>query len=130
LDPDSVSLFGPLTLWPPNHQLVPHAVTASETNEGTDHSNHVTLKLMPEVKDESAGTGDVVTDPPSGMASGTGDATVNIALRAERSGPGDGRTYVIHWMAVFDNGFHPCSSEDGQNGHHPFRVVVPHDQGM
>lgn len=125
-DNDTVVLNGPLTLWPPNHKFVDEPVTATDG----DKSQNVTLTLTPVVGDVAGGDGGPQHDPdytPEGAPanSGTGSTTVALALRAERSGKGDGRTYTINWDATFDNGSKKCSSSD--DGQTPFTVTVPHD---
>jgi hypothetical protein len=128
----SVSLTGPEVLFPPNHKMVNESATASGTNP-TDLESSLTI--TPTVQDVAGGDGGPTHDPdfayPSGSptaenASG-GTVTEPFQLRAERSGKGDGRTYVINWMASWDEGAFSCSSSD--SGKHPFTVTVPHDQG-
>jgi hypothetical protein len=123
---DAVNWVGPIKLWPPNHKFVPVSVSAVDN----DSSSQVTLTVSPVVTDAVGGDGGPQHDPdytPEGspMATGTGSATVDLSLRAERSGKGDGRTYTINWSAKFDNGSKTCSSSDG--GQTPFVVTVPHD---
>ncbi len=122
---NTVTLVGPVTLWPPNHKFVSEPVTATD-GSGDD----VTLTLRPVITDAVGGDGGPQHDPdytPEGspMASGQGSATVSLALRAERSGKGDGRTYTINWDATFDNGLDSCSSDDSDQD--PFVIYVPHD---
>jgi hypothetical protein len=132
-DPDSVTLTGPATLWPPNHRLVNYLLTASETaQEAGDGAPHgVTISYTVTTSDAGGGDGGPAHTPDAlpatGMASGDFSVSVPFQLRAERSGIGSGRTYAIDWMASFDGGVHMCSSQDGS--HHPFVVTVPHDRG-
>jgi len=131
----TIALNGPDKLWPPNHKLIDESATA--TND--DSSGNTSLTLMPrDVGDVAGGDGGPTHDPdiffPSGMtSSGTGKATVNFQLRAERSGKGDGRTYTIDWSAMFSsNGgltSTTCTSTDNKDNHAPFVVTVPHDMG-
>lgn len=127
----TVTLVGPLKLWPPNHKMIDEPVTAQATNS----SNTVTLTLTPTVDDATGGDGGPQHDPDFNAnssdgktltASGTGSATAALQLRAERSGKGDGRTYTIDWMVNWGNGDN-CSSSDGQGDHAPFVITVPHD---
>jgi hypothetical protein len=125
-DGDVVNWVGPITLWPPNHKFVAETVTAVADDGGED----VELTLMPVVTDVAGGDGGPNHDPdytPEDPAAvGMGSATVNLNLRAERSGKGDGRTYTIEWAAKFaDN---ECSSTEA--GQSPFVVNVPHDMGV
>lgn len=122
-DGDVVNWVGPIKLWPPNHKFVLETVSAV----AGDASEQVALTLAPTVTDVSGGDGGPNHDPdytPAEPAStGTGSTSVDLNLRAERSGKGDGRTYTIDWVAEF--GEKTCtSSDDGQS---PFVVTVPHD---
>jgi len=120
---DKVTLNGPLKLWPPNHKFVDEPVTATSGNTG----DSVTIALTPTADDAQGGDGgpqhdpDFTPDQPAG--NGTGSATASMQLRAERSGKGDGRTYIIDWTAMF--GQRSCTSTDGS--HAAFEVTVPHD---
>ncbi|MDP3710902.1 MAG: hypothetical protein Q8R60_00270 [Mycobacteriales bacterium] len=127
-DGDTVVLNGPLKLWPPNHKFVDEPVTATDA----DGAGPVELTLMPDVQDASGGDGGSNHDPDFNatsedgetlVATGDGSATAGLQLRAERSGKGDGRTYVINWTAMFDD--KTCSS--GDEGQTPFVIEVPHD---
>jgi hypothetical protein len=120
---DTVTLNGPLKLWPPNHKFVDEPVTATSGNS----NDNVTISLTPTADDAAGGDGgpqhdpDFTPDQPAG--NGTGSATASMQLRAERSGKGDGRTYIIDWTAMF--GQRSCTSTDGS--HPAFEVTVPHD---
>ena len=125
-DGDTIDWVGPIKLWPPNHKFVSTTVAAT----GSDETEGVTITVTPTVTDAAGGDGGPNHDPdytPEGSpaATGTGSATVDLALRAERSGRGDGRTYTINWSATFDDGSKTCSSS--QDGQSPFIVEVPHD---
>jgi hypothetical protein len=124
----TVTLVGPLKLWPPNHKMIDEPVTATATNP----SDQVTLDLTPTITDATGGDGGAQHDPDFNAtssdgktleATGTGSATAALQLRAERSGKGDGRTYTINWTAMF--GSKSCSSSD--SGQAPFVITVPHD---
>jgi hypothetical protein len=127
----TVTLVGPLKLWPPNHKMIDEPVTA----QATDPSNNVSLTLTPTITDAAGGDGGPQHDPDFNAnssdgktltAMGTGSATAALQLRAERSGKGDGRTYQIDWNVDWGN-TDSCSSTDGQGDHAPFIIVVPHD---
>ena len=126
-DNDTVVLNGPLKLWPPNHKFVQEEVVATDG----DGVSNVTIALTPTVDDAAGGDGGPQHDPdftpekPAG--SGSGSATANFQLRAERSGKGDGREYTINWMATFDNGAKSCNSDGSDDNHQPFVITVPHD---
>ena len=121
-----VNWVGPIKLWPPNHKFVAETVTAV----ADDASSSVTLTLIPTVTDAAGGDGGPNHDPDytpeDPAATGTGSASVDLNLRAERSGRGDGRTYTIDWIAEFDD--ETCSSQESSTDDRtPFVVTVPHD---
>jgi hypothetical protein len=129
----TVTLVGPLKLWPPNHKMIDEPVTAERTDKpGSD----VTLTLTPTVGDAAGGDGGAQHDPDFTATSSDGktfvandpnsadSATAAFALRAERSGKGDGRTYTIDWLVDWGNGDTCSSSDDDQD---PFVIFVPHD---
>jgi hypothetical protein len=122
-DSGVVNWVGPIKLWPPNHKFVAETVTAV----ADDSTQQVTLTLAPTVTDTVGGDGGANHDPDytpeDPAATGTGSASVDLGLRAERSGRGEGRTYTIDWVAQF--GSDSCSSTD--EGQSPFVVTVPHD---
>lgn len=122
-DGDVVNWVGPIKLWPPNHKFVAETVTAVAGGA----TEQVTLTLAPTVTDAAGGDGGANHDPDytpeDPAATGTGSASVDLALRAERSGRGDGRTYTIDWVAEFSD--KTCTSGDA--GQTPFVVTVPHD---
>ena len=127
---DTVTLNGPLKLWPPNHKMVDEPVTATDS----DSSSQVSISVYPDITDAAGGDGGPQHDPDANASqdaplanSGTGSATAALQLRAERSGKGDGRTYSINWTATFDNGTKSCKSSD--SGQTPFVIEVPHDMG-
>ncbi|MDQ1694779.1 MAG: hypothetical protein QOJ03_132 [Frankiaceae bacterium] len=125
---DTVTLVGPLKLWPPNHKFVDEPVTARDG----DGTSNVTISVYPTITDAEGGDGGPQHDPDANASqsapltdSGAGSATAALQLRAERSGKGEGRTYDINWTATFDNGSKTCAS--GTGGQTPFTVTVPHD---
>ena len=128
----SVSLTGPEVLWPPNHKFVDESSTAT----GNSSDTSVMLTITPDPQDVSGGDGGTNHDPdfmyPSGSPTATntsgGTVTEPFQLRAERSGKGDGRTYVINWTATWNGDpSTTCSSSDSDQK--PFTVTVPHDMG-
>jgi hypothetical protein len=125
----TVTLVGPLKLWPPNHKMIDEPVTAQANNS----SDNVTLVLTPKALDAAGGDGGPQHDPDYNTndtdgqtltASGTGSATAGLQVRAERSGKGDGRTYQIDWTVNWGPGRDCSSTDDGQA---PFIITVPHD---
>ena len=130
-DPDTVTLSGPTTLWPPNHQLVDYTLTASETpGEAGDHLPHgVTISYSVGVGNAgapSAPAANSQANPPTGMAKGDFSVPLRFQLMAGRPGHGGAVTYTISWAATFDGGPHTCSSSG--TGEHAFTVTVPHDR--
>jgi hypothetical protein len=108
-DPPECTLAAPTTalLWPPNHKLIPVGIAGvKDPNYDT-----VSVTILSVTQDEPVnGLGDGDTGP---------DAVIHgeqVLLRAERSGTGNGRVYVITFQA-----------EDGQGGicTGSVEVVVP-----
>lgn len=104
----SVAKAMPATLWSPNHQLVPIAITGvNDPNGGV-----VTINVTSVTQDEpvkGAGTGN--TSPDAVVEAGA------ASVRAERSGTGNGRVYQVSFKAEDDKG----SSCTGA-----VKVSVPH----
>jgi len=100
----------PAVLWPPNHKLVAVAIVGVSDPDNTQ----VTLTVTGVTQDEAVnGLGDGDTSP---------DAVVQgslLALRAERSGSGNGRVYTVSFRAANSRG-DTCTGR--------VTVCVPHDQ--
>ena len=131
-DGDTITYNGPLKMWPPNHKLQDVSVTAYDgdsENPADEASDDVSLTLTFDIFDAVGGDGGPQHDPDITVedgitATGNPEATVPFALRSERSGKGEGRTYTIYATANFDStpvglGGKSCSTE--------FVVEVPHD---
>jgi uncharacterized repeat protein (TIGR01451 family) len=101
------------SLWPPNHRMVSGSITGV-TDADRDP---ITLAISGIQQDEPVNdTGDGDTSPDATIGSGG-----SFAVRAERSGGGNGRVYAISF-----------SASDGRGGSCTatlFAAVVPHDQG-
>lgn len=126
-DNGTVTLAGPQTLWPPNHKMVDQTATAT----ADESDEQVSLQLLISLLDAVGGDGspqqgaDMTYDP--APRTGTGTVEVPLAVRAERSGKGTGRTYTIDWQATF--GDETCASPAFGGEQAPFEIFVPHDQG-
>lgn len=137
-----VALTGPEVLFPPNHKFVDESATATNANTALGNA---TLMLTPSTEDIAGGDGGPQHNPDylpgdSGFSNTGNPAVVPFHLRAERSGKGDGRTYVINWYAQFNDGT-TCGSMPmplpggaaslpPQQQMPPFTITVPHDQGV
>lgn len=130
-DPDTVSMSGPATLWPPNHRFASYSLTSSETpgeqGDGLPHGVTISYSVTVTEGGNTTPATSSQASPPAGSASGDFSVTIPFQLRADRAGKSSGRTYTINWSASFDGGPHTCSSTD--SSHHPFVVTVPHDRG-
>jgi len=109
----------PDSLWPPNHKM--HDINARvEVVDACTPPSAMTVRLISVSSDEpdnGLGDGDTENDI-SGASPGTDDRS--LQLRAERSGPGDGRTYTLVYSVTDAAGL----STEGSG-----YVRVPHDQG-
>jgi hypothetical protein len=102
----------PSVLWAPNHKMVEVTVHALVTDICDVEPTFSIISV--ESNEPLNGKGDGNTDADWEI---TGDHTVS--LRAERSGPGEGRIYTITILAVDDSG----NTSEAQ-----VQVTVPHDQ--
>jgi hypothetical protein len=101
------------TLWPPNHQLVPVTISGVTDPNG----DAVTINVTGVTQDEPTnGLGDGDTGPADAVI--TANSAI-VRLRAERSGTGNGRVYVVSFTATDPSGA-SCSGA--------LRVTVQHDQ--
>jgi hypothetical protein len=99
-------------LWPPDHRLVPVEIVGVTDSDG----DPVTIVVTAVTQDEPLNQeGDGGTCPDAVIVNGTAQ------VRAERSGTGNGRVYVISFTAT-----------DGRGGSCNGSVVVcvPHDQSQ
>jgi hypothetical protein len=111
-DPPVCTLAQPsvAVLWPPNHTMAQVSIVGL-----TDPQSQTLTITYPKVTQD---------EPINGLGDGdtTPDAAVlgnDILLRAERSGSGNGRVYVVHFTAT--NG-------DGAQCSGTVKVTVPHNK--
>ena len=100
------------TLWPPNHQLGLVTVSGATDVDG----DQVTIVVTRVTQDEplnGLGDGDAAPDAVAARSAN------QVFVRAERSGTGDGRVYMIEYVASDGEGV-SCSGS--------LRVAAPHDQ--
>ena len=112
--PPSVSSVSasPNVLWPPDHKMVPVAVTVA----ASDNCSAVTSRIVGVTSNEPVNAlGDGNTDP-DWVVTGT----ITLLLRSERSGTGTGRVYTITVES---------SDVAGNKSTASTTVLVPHDQG-
>jgi hypothetical protein len=103
----------PEVLWPPNHRLVPVNVVASVSDVCDE--NPVCQIVSVGSNEPVNGSGDGNTAPDWET---NGD--LEVSLRAERSGNGNGRLYSI---------MVECSDASGKSSAETVTVSVPHDKG-
>jgi hypothetical protein len=104
----------PACLWPPNHKFVNVGIMGVTDPDDDPVTITVTAITSDEPTATDEGSGGKKHSPD---ASGIGTDTTSV--RAERSENGDGRVYVIHFMASDDRGGE-CEGS--------IIVNVPHDQ--
>ena len=132
---NKVFLDGPDTLWPPNHKMVQQTAIAQSNNSTVAATDGDTmLTFTPRIDDATGGDGGPQHDPDVSSeiaGSGKGRAEVPFEVRAERSGKGEGRTYIFDWSAKFSDGTTCMSNATAEDGDAdaPFTIFVPHDQG-
>ncbi len=100
----------PNLLWPPNHTMTQVSIVGL-----TDPQNQTLTITYPNVTQDEPinGLGDGDTSPDAAVSGN------DILLRAERSGTGNGRVYVVHFTATNSDGAH-CSGT--------VKVAVPHNK--
>lgn len=115
--PNLIVNFNRTFLWPPNHKM--HVIEADVQVED-DCDPNATFKLISvESSEPDDGRGDGhTTGDIQGVEAGTDDAS--FALRAERSGPGNGRVYSVIYEA---------SDTSENTALDTAYVIVPHDRG-
>jgi hypothetical protein len=109
----------PDVLWPPNHRLETVEVEISVT-DACDPPEDVEVELLEvESSEPDNGIGDGnTTDDIQGAQTGTDDRS--FVVRAERAGPGPGRTYTATYRVTDGSGNATQALAE---------IEVPHDQG-
>jgi len=111
-DPPVCTLAQPSveSLWPPNHTMVPVSILGiTDPND-----QNITITFPSVTQDEPVnGLGDGDTTPDAAVSGN------QILLRAERSGTGNGRVYVVHFTAT---------DEHGASCNGTVKVGVPHSK--
>jgi hypothetical protein len=100
----------PVTLWPPNHKLVPIGVSVSVSDALSGSADFLLNSVTSNEPD--SGEGDI-----QGFVIGT--ASTNGELRAERLGSGSGRVYTLVYVGM---------DRAGNSAVCTTTVTVPHDR--
>jgi hypothetical protein len=115
IDPDFVRLSrvtvgsgGTLTVPRSQHHV---KLTASESADPGDGSNHVTFKAT-------------VKAPGVQKRKVAGNGTGRVHLSVPLAGSPHAKTYTISWSATFDNGMHSCPSSQTPENTNPSPFVV------
>lgn len=95
--PDIEVTVAPQVLWPPNHRMVPVEFTVTVSDVCDDDVTWVLIDVVSNEPDNGQGDGNTEDDI-QGAEIGTPDTS--MLLRAERSGPGDGRIYTATYEAT------------------------------
>ena len=124
----------PTSVFPPNHKMVPGTLTYSAAGDTLDQlqlqiTSIVSDELLPG-GEEMNGAGNTLIDATwdTDSISGTESVSRSFAIRAERSGQGDGRTYTITYTAKADPGV-AAGLGASNNCSGSVTVEVPHDMG-
>jgi uncharacterized delta-60 repeat protein len=117
----TVPVLGPVAnqtiLWPPNHQMVEIIIQA---NASDNSGGPVTLFAVVGSNEPQDGLGDGDTSPDwIGPIVDQESGTITLQLRAERSGSGSGREYIITITAT---------DEVNNNSSTDVKILVPHDK--
>jgi len=102
----------PNRLWPPNHRMVPVAVSVSVTDVCDPTPDCQIISVASNEPEDGLGDGDTA---PDWIITGP----LTVLLRAERSGTGTGRVYT---MTV------RCTDHSGNSSTATVTVTVPHSQ--
>ncbi len=123
-EPEFSVVMDPSELWPPNHNMIEVEPVFTVSDNCSDD---ITIELASITSNESdeTNTFDLNYDNTLGDGHTIDDIQVDtdetIYLRAERSGEGDGRVYILTYRAVDQAGNQSLARAS---------VFVPHDQGQ
>jgi pimeloyl-ACP methyl ester carboxylesterase len=108
--------LSPVVLWPPNHQLQEVDATITVTDDKDPNPTVRLVSITSSEPDNGLGDGDTPNDIQQADL-GTDDR--QFLLRAERSGTGPGRTYMVTYEA---------RDAAGNTSQVSVKVVAPHDR--
>jgi hypothetical protein len=118
--PQFAVVTDPDTLWPPNHKMVDVHISFRVVDACSVVPDDIDFVLRDVRSSEPANDiGDGNTEPDI-MGADIGTRDTHVQLRAERSGPGVGRTYTLVYTA---------EDAEGRSVRAQGIVTVPHDQG-
>ncbi len=117
-DPIIAPVTNKTILWPPNHQMVDITITA---NASDNSGNPVTLSATVTSNEPQDDTGDGDTSPDwTEPFIAQENGRIDLQLRSERSGSGEGRVYTITITAT---------DESDNSSQATVEIIVPHDKG-
>ena len=102
-------------LWPPNHKMVDIHATVTVTDNADPFPTFTLVSIVSTEPDNGKGDGDTDMDI---QGLGDADPDLDFQLRAERRGGGNGREYLITYMAT---------DASGNTTTMTVAVTVPHD---
>jgi hypothetical protein len=104
-------------LWPPNHQMVNILI---EANAGDNSGGQVTLSATITSNELQDGLGEEDTSPDwTEPVINYENGIIDLQLRSERSGSGEGRIYTVTITAA---------DESGNSSQASVEIIVPHDK--
>lgn len=103
------------TLWPPNHKLRELDVDVDVSDVCTPDTTFRLVSVTSDEPDDGRGDGHTSGDV---QDADVGTSDTSVTLRAERAGPGDGRTYTLLYEAT---------DAAGNVAQASVLVIVPHD---
>lgn len=107
----------PSTLWPPDHRMVEVEATITVEDDVDPNPTVRLVSIVSSEDDDGLGDGHTTTDV---QAAELGTADREFLLRAERSGTGEGRVYLITYEA---------EDAAGNVAEATAEVIVPHNLG-